>query len=223
MSHVPVCFPRLACMREDLFWLYPAPTVPHPHPPCFLTHLPHKRLVLSRRPSFRCKGLWRLIRTAVLVGGDRSFPRLSEIATMSQKVEMNSDSLPWGQYWVLPLLSAPPSPFSFPALRQSYGFWVSPIVVFFGFYYQSILFYTFLPLFLCNFLPLLLLVSFSDTGIISRLLISHLFHKRNELHCPWPSLSIFCSLWAYAEALFKTASVHWALIKPEKVENPPQK
>ena len=26
--------------------------------------------------------------------------------------------------------------------------------------------------------------------------------------------SIFCSLWAYAEALLKTASVHWALIKP---------
>lgn len=92
----------------------------------------------------------------------------------------------------------------------------------FGFFYQFILFYIF-PLFLHNFLSLLFLVSFSDTGIMSCLLISHRFHKRNKLHRPWPSLSIFCSLWAYAEVLFKTVSVHWALIKPWKVENPPQK
>lgn len=205
-------------MSEDLFWLYPAPTVPRPHPLCFLTHLPHKSLVHAvgapfRSPSFWCERLWRLIRIVVAVGGDISFYQ-----TFRDSHESKSRN-EFGSSALGSILGASPSPCSTIFLLvscASSGLWFLGFSYhgFSGVYYQSILFYIFLWLFLCNFLSVLLLVSFTDTGIISCLLISHLFHKRNKLHCPWPSLSIFCSLWAYAEALLKTARVHWALIKP---------
>lgn len=175
ISHLPICvFHCWLSWEKTCFDFIQNPRY-QAHIHCASWLICHKK-GLSMRRSFP-KSILLMLRTMKInkdnCTSGRKYKLLLDFQGYSQSVK-NRNKL--GFSALGSILDASPSPCSTIFLPV---FWPSSELGFlgfsyqgFGFFYQFILFYIF-PLFLHNFLSLLFLVSFSDIGIMSCLLISH--------------------------------------------------